>query len=273
MAWAVAAPVTRANKLILMLLAESHNGHTGECFPSQKWISEASGYSESTVQKSLKEMEDDGLLKRQTERMGRGKGSRTNYILGCEILDPRIIDLYSTPLTPPKNGTYTPDNQGSVDNRKEPERTGRSEQEKLVVEELWKISPTENRKRTAKKQVLSAVQRLHKSDDLQAIVSAWKSCLADPESQRENFKYVPGLHRWLRDRKFEVWLPRQVIDESLLPEVELPEWPADLELSFRIFARDGNWIGHRYGHTWPPNSHRADYPAALYKKFDLERPE
>lgn len=272
MAWAVYAPVKRADKCILMLLADSHNGHTGECFPAQQWIMDQSGYGKSTVQDSLKKMEEMGLLRRETERLGRGRGSQTSYILGCDILDPRIIDVQNKPLTPPENTTYTPDNRGSVDNRKEPERTGRSEQVKLISEELWKISPTENRKRTSKKQVTGAVQRLDKSDDLGEILNAWRSCLADPDTARENFKYVSGLHRWIRDRKFESWLPRKPRDPSLLPDVEAPEWDAALEQSFRIFAKNGDWLGHRYGHTWEPNSPKADYPAALYKMFKLERP-
>ncbi|OYW74618.1 MAG: hypothetical protein B7Z26_11350, partial [Asticcacaulis sp. 32-58-5] len=76
MAWAVDCKVKGSHKLVLMLLAEAHNGHTGACFPSQEWITEKSGLGASTVSNCLQDLETWGLLSRHTKALGRGKGSR-----------------------------------------------------------------------------------------------------------------------------------------------------------------------------------------------------
>ena len=84
MNWAVDAEVKGSHKLVLMLLAEAHNGHTGQCFPSHAWIQKHGGLSESTVAACMKDLEDWGFLERNTQRLGRGKGSRTDYVLNFQ---------------------------------------------------------------------------------------------------------------------------------------------------------------------------------------------
>lgn len=75
--WAmqVEAP-TPAAKLVLILLADAHNGHTGDCFPSIARIVKASGYSESSVKYAIRDLEQAGLLSRAsvTDESGRTKG-------------------------------------------------------------------------------------------------------------------------------------------------------------------------------------------------------
>lgn len=75
--WAmqVEAP-TPAAKLVLLVLADAHNGHTGECFPSLARIVKATGYSESTVKYAVRDLEQAGLLSRQSmaDESGRTKG-------------------------------------------------------------------------------------------------------------------------------------------------------------------------------------------------------
>lgn len=67
---------TPAAKLVLLILADAHNGHTGECFPSLARIIKATGYSESSVKYAVRDLEQAGLLSRasMTDESGRTKG-------------------------------------------------------------------------------------------------------------------------------------------------------------------------------------------------------
>ena len=67
---------TPAAKLVLLILADAHNGHTGECFPSLARIVKATGYSESSVKYAVRDLEQAGLLSRQSmaDESGRTKG-------------------------------------------------------------------------------------------------------------------------------------------------------------------------------------------------------
>lgn len=101
MSWAIDVRVKGSHKLVLMLLADAHNGHTGACFPSQEWIENKSGLGDSTVSACLKDLEDWGLLTRHTKALGRGKGSRRDFELHLEILDPQILEVYNLGVRPP----------------------------------------------------------------------------------------------------------------------------------------------------------------------------
>ena len=70
-----------ATKLILLLLANCHNKHTGQCNPSQERLAQESGLSERTVRDHLRLLEQAKLIKRETVNLGRGKGSETHFLL------------------------------------------------------------------------------------------------------------------------------------------------------------------------------------------------
>ena len=140
MNWATECGVKRAHKLIIMLLADAHNGHSGECFPSQATLMEKSGYGESTVQSCLKDLEEWGLITRETKRLGRGKGSRTNYVLHTHILDPQILEVQNTGNRPPESEDLDPQRSGGEykdEPEREPELTGNSSCESDTFEDAF----------------------------------------------------------------------------------------------------------------------------------------
>ena len=55
------------SKLILVSIANAHNSHTGECFPSQERICEEVNCSPSTLNVHLAALEQDNLIKRHTD--------------------------------------------------------------------------------------------------------------------------------------------------------------------------------------------------------------
>ena len=83
--WAmeVTCPTPTA-KLVLLALADAHNGHSGDCYPSLARIIKTTGLSESGVKGAIRALEADGLLSRtvETDHTGRTKGVR--YDLKCD---------------------------------------------------------------------------------------------------------------------------------------------------------------------------------------------
>lgn len=83
MSWAIKQRgIKPATKLVLMILADCHNRHTGRCDPSQARLADECEMSRSTVNLHLQKLEDRGLIRRiqrfdeQTKRR-----QRTSYIL------------------------------------------------------------------------------------------------------------------------------------------------------------------------------------------------
>lgn len=69
------------SKFVLIVLADAHNGHSGECFPSIARIAETTGFSESTVKYAVRDLEAKGLVERQTQFDPNGRTRGVNYIL------------------------------------------------------------------------------------------------------------------------------------------------------------------------------------------------
>lgn len=76
-AWAMRVEgLSPTAKFVLIVLADAHNGHSGECYPSVARIAETTGFSESTVKYAVRDLEADGLISRaiQNDPNGRTKG-------------------------------------------------------------------------------------------------------------------------------------------------------------------------------------------------------
>jgi len=74
----------------------------------------------------------------------------------------------------------------------------------------------------------------------------------------------------LNDGKFDPWLPSQ---PDLLSDSECgkPNWPIELETSFRMLGAINTWIGDRYGFPTDPRHPSATYPEVLYTQFKITK--
>lgn len=63
LSWAAKQNVKSIQKLTLMMLANRHNGDTGQCNPSHSLLAQDCGLSDSGVRKAVRELEGLGLLK------------------------------------------------------------------------------------------------------------------------------------------------------------------------------------------------------------------
>lgn len=93
-------------KFLLLLLADRHNGDTGECFPSIPRLTEDSGMSRSTVIRKLQWLQEAGFVTPVARTRNGGSQASNNYVLHYV---PQIEILAPTPkrlgqrLTPPED--------------------------------------------------------------------------------------------------------------------------------------------------------------------------
>lgn len=77
--------ITGTRKLVLITLANRTNEH-GKCWPSQGLLAGECGISVRALADHLKALESDGFIKRSTQHLGKGNGSRTTYTLHLAML-------------------------------------------------------------------------------------------------------------------------------------------------------------------------------------------
>ncbi len=90
--WALKQDLAPSEKLVLVSLADHHNRGTGLCIPSQSSIGEQTCMSVRTVQRHLKSLESQGLIKRSARFRPEGRGRTSDsYILQGDNLTPRSV--------------------------------------------------------------------------------------------------------------------------------------------------------------------------------------
>jgi DNA-binding transcriptional ArsR family regulator len=82
MSWAFKQDLPPSEKLVLLSLADHHNGGTGLCIPSQASVAEQTSMSVRTVQRHMASLEERGLIRRVPRFRGEGRGRTSDaYIL------------------------------------------------------------------------------------------------------------------------------------------------------------------------------------------------
>ena len=277
MAWAVDCKVKGSHKLVLMLIAEAHNGHTGACFPATEWIEEKGGLATSTVAMCLKDLEDWGFITRHTKALGRGKGSRRDFELHFSVLDIPILDVYNSDvrhLNSDALDIQIPACPLKEEPEREPEVTGNAgakDDHSEVLKAFWDSSPDKARERSSKKRLSEAVSKIvraRKDVTAEQLLAAWQAFLRTADARKDGAKYCPGIHVWLNDNRFDAFL--QPAGPKSSPE---DDRSLKLEQCFFQFARGGAWEGRHYGMPTPPDHPEAAYPEALYAKYGLKKPQ
>ena len=89
-----------------------------------------------------------------------------------------------------------------------------------LVESLWMAAPAKSRNRSSKAEVdsiLAKTKSLPNADDLLASLAKWSRC---EEWTKDGGQYAPGLHIWIKKRKWESDPAQPEQDLTLEPE----EW-------------------------------------------------
>lgn len=188
-AWAWTISVKPAtSKLVLLCLADCHNGESGRCYPSIQYISETTELDAKTVRKSLRHLEAGGFLSIE-ERPGK------SAVFHLDIQTPTKNG------TPAKNGTGTPNKNGTPPLPKlvpEPRKNQEDnlERRKLNVEfdEFWDLYPRKAGKDGARKKW----PKLSDKDRQDIIVLLKKKPYRNRDPQ-----YIPHGSTFLNQRKWE----------------------------------------------------------------------
>ena len=286
MTWAIECRVKGSHKLVLILLADCHNGSTGACFPSQRWIGEKGGLAKSTIQSVLNDLEEWGFITRQTQALGRGKGSKTDFVLHLDIFDPQNIGPQNTDVRTPDSDDLEAQNSGPENKdepEEEPEGTGNAQARdvfdhynRTATAVGWVVHA---RLTDAIKSPLNARIKDYGADQVKRFIEA----LTELEWTYRGFRDKPDFRASLtyitRPRTFAEHFDKLVTSQperDLLTGADSPEreWPLDLEGAFNALERElvngatrPAWIGGRYGYPMDPRCPDAKYPAGLYALF------
>jgi hypothetical protein len=252
MAWAIDVKgIGGSDRLILMLLAECHNGKTGQCNPGLDWLQERTGLKERALQTRMKALEQANLVEREYAFLGRGRGSQVvQYALKIGImgvvkdtnLDPqenadlKLIDPQTDAPASKcarKNTSLDP-HVDAVPYKEEPEKNRKYISGKSALEEIWRHWSKEGRKRSdSKSNLMDRLNRMGRTEELDDVVIA---CVKFAKSKEA--EYHPGLQVFLKSGKWENWLseaqapeqPKSLDDwkQAAANYCELGVWPADL---------------------------------------------
>ena len=162
-----------SSKLVLLALADRHNGDTGRCYPSIQKIANDCGVSVSSVHRHLTKLEEMEVIR----RVGRfdGKGGRTSneYELLMDL--PRLENAVKseerppcqndrTPLsncdTPPVKLTYPPLSNCDSNQEDINQEVNQSKKynKKIWFDRFWQVYPKKTGKIEAERKFIAALK-------------------------------------------------------------------------------------------------------------------
>lgn len=268
-------------KALLFALGERHNCDTGLCMPDQEMLARDAGMSARTVRKYAKILEEEGFIERRVT--SRGSGLTTHYILNFSVLEAQPVATnrnggadrvrHSLPFgptgtpVPVPTGTPVPPPNGScvpVDNKdsriytkkntnllsgKKPDKRASSKSKNAkddtellkAFDEVWHLWPAKGRERSrSKATVLDQLRRSAASKPIPDLVAAVRAFVA-----KEDPAYVPGLDRWLRQGRFEHFLPKDLVAQSRQAPAPAPATDGiDWSAMVARYVRNGVWPRH-----------------------------
>lgn len=264
-------------KALLFALGERHHKDQNIVVADQVMLADDAGMTDRTVRKYLTLLESDGLISRRVVGIP-GGGRRTHYILAFDRRKPqqngpdrkdvpvskpernsapvrKEIPLYEIDQTgtslPDRSGTCVPFPKDTIEHAVSPSSEGDirkpSKQKREASPEfdrLWAVWPAKGRKRSlAKAKVQAVFTRLIAECPADSIIAAAKAFVRETDHQ-----FAPALDRWLKDGKFEHYLPSQA------PVAVETDWPAVL----------ADWLANK---GWPealgPKPHEPGYRGPL----------
>jgi DNA-binding transcriptional MocR family regulator len=189
MAWAFKQHLPAAEKLVLLSLADHHNGGTGLCIPGQRSIADQTSLSVRTVQRCLQQLEDRGLIERRARFRPEGRGRTSDtYILQGDILSGRS----DQPDKPRTTKATSQDDQGDGIGVAEPEENRKKNRKKATTSamaENWQPDPA-NWER-----IVTTIKGIDHATELENFRDHWLS----KDERRADWN--ASLRNWMRNAK------------------------------------------------------------------------
>lgn len=233
MSWAIKVKgLPIGTKAVLMMLADCHNGETGQCNPSLRYLMDITGLKERALQLHLKALEAANLVVRNYVFHGRGKGcSVEQYNLKIGIVGAvkkpamEAQDIAPAKQCARKIRSMDPQNIAVAykDKPEENQNTplppttdAKADRAKVLAEDIWKLLPSRKRKLTTQAKVARAIGKTLKApDDAEALLNAARACYGEPRHTEDGGQYAPAVVSWIADGIWRNWAPQVEPQEPL----------------------------------------------------------
>lgn len=200
-AWAIEQSVTKTavQKLVLIALADAHNGQTGRCDPSIQRVADICHMSYRTVTRTLAELEQMGLIVRKNRRDQNKLKTSNSYDLrmGQYDLSMGHGDLSDRTNTTLSDGSLCPINQGLFNQEKNQEYPP-TPQGGLAFEEFWTRYP----KRVGKGAAQKAWNKLSLENQKATVSDLSTRPANDQQWIRDGGKYIPHPATYLNQQRW-----------------------------------------------------------------------
>ena len=195
-------------------LASRADNVTGIAWPKADTIAEDCIMARNTVWKSLRTLESKGLIRRVGKPF---QGSSRYEVLTLPTganetpIDSPIganqIPIESAPIganeTPPIGANEILQSAQSDSRECNPKNVIQGRVSNTLVETIWREAPSKGRERSSKKQLADALKKtknLPPEEEIIQSLEAWKRSEA---WTKDNGQFIPGIHRWVKDEKWE----------------------------------------------------------------------
>lgn len=207
--------LTAHQKIVLLALADRAD-EKGMCWPSIGWLVSRTSMSERGVQKTIRTLEELGLLERQNWS---GRSNRFVLNLPPHPVHPTEDDP-RTVCTPAPHGVHpcpapcAPNtsiiHQLSINKTSKPKREVQEPAPKSgPFQDAINAQSKQGRARLNRPKAWAIWQRLSKVHGEEKLLAAYKRYLTtDKDAQRDNGDWQAGLQVWL-NQKAEIWLEQQ----------------------------------------------------------------
>lgn len=243
-------------------LIGTYLGKDQTAWPSRGTLAERLNCSKKAITDATSALQKRGYL--TIHERYRDDGGRSSNLY-CVHLDPLHSEVDTTLTSkcsaPPQQGVDKNYTQLTIPNEESPDETVNQS-----VDAFWELTPKSRRTRTSKKKIKTEMAKLTLEKRRQ-VYRAYQRHLEHPDTKRDDYKYLKGLDRWLRDELYEGLLR----DEPVLLNSQDEDPVSDLERCFQIYVQTGIWQGNRFGHTLKPDHENADYPADLMQRYGFGR--
>lgn len=241
--WALGfSDCTSTEKLVLLVLA-NYADEQGRCWPGRKRIASEACCSPATVSRVIKAMSAPERELLGLEKRFRKDGSRTTDFLVLLPLSPSLnlrrgknapsLNLRlgwaqnGGGILEPSLNRQTPMSDLGLGDETDSPSAGRETEAEKLASQLWALWPQPGRKRSSTKKAAAAAKVTLKAGHKPAqLVRAAQAYLSTRDAQRDDGQYVPGLHTWLRDDRFEAFLQAaaQPVDKGAAMVAAVLDW-------------------------------------------------
>ena len=188
MAWAVNQPeITPTSKLILIILA-NYADEKSSCFPSREHISKLANCDERTVRRSIKQLQDQGLISISERFTEEGRQTSNRYILRVAGMP----EARGTNLSPTRETSRPPIQS------KETIKGNKYTDEFQI---FWNFYPRKSGSKRKASILYDQIVNKHQEIDARSLLQVVR--VFAEANEKSDQKFIPHASTWLYQRRFE----------------------------------------------------------------------